>query len=140
MASTQWIDNLEIESVADDGAVDDWHFAAMAPEERETVLNWLYWNLIPSEKTTIGNSYGMKHVLQDRTRIYMTNNQFKEAMLQAGYYPKNPTALNWTFHLKRESPIFQHFRDGRTGIPYTLDSRVNNEYAVKAIMAKGLPK
>ena len=52
------------------------------------------------EKCTIlagRTSYGMKHILHDDTEVYLTNNQFKDAMLLAGYKPVDPNELNWRY-------------------------------------------
>jgi len=42
-------------------------------------------------------SYGMKHWLQEKHDIYMTNNEFKDAMLLAGFEPVDPDELNWHY-------------------------------------------
>ena len=49
-------------------------------------------------------SYGMKHILEQCTKIYMTNNQFKDLMMIKGFAPKNPHCLNWSFKV-REAPL-----------------------------------
>lgn len=42
----------------------------------------------------------MKHLLEHDTGIYLTNNEFKDAMLLAGYQPVNPNSLNWKHRIK----------------------------------------
>ena len=44
-------------------------------------------------------SYGLKHVLEGDTKIYLTNNQFKDATLLAGYEPVDPREYNWRFKI-----------------------------------------
>ena len=59
------------------------------------------------------NSYGLKHRMEREIGIYVTNNQFKHAMLLAGYRPHNPNVLNWEFDIelrkndiKNPNPMF----------------------------------
>ena len=40
--------------------------------------------------------------------IYLTNNQFKHAMLMAGYEPVDPDALNWEFNIALERDIIEN--------------------------------
>lgn len=94
------------------------HFCELTAEERDKVLTWLYYNVLPAKTPLYGyTSYGMKHLLEDRTRIYMTNNQFKEAMLYSGFLPANPDVLNWNFYIRKSSPIFCFQADGKQGLP-----------------------
>lgn len=97
---------------------DDLHFDDLPEEDRRTVLTWLYYNIIPSEKRLACNtSYGMKHILQDRTDIYLSNNQFKEAMILLGHFPYDVDTLNWQFFIRKTSPMFCIQNDGKSGLP-----------------------
>ena len=49
--------------------------------------------------------------------IDITNNQMKEAMWNLGFRPTKINTLNWTFKIKKSSPIFQRQIDGRLGMP-----------------------
>jgi hypothetical protein len=56
------------------------------------------------------SSYGMKHRFEgsagnSHAHLYMTNGEFKGAMLAAGYEPVDREALNWMFRLKPRSPL-----------------------------------
>lgn len=75
------------------------------PKVQECVLLWIKKYLSPTKKTVLdtSSSYGLKHILQNDTGIYLTNNQFKDAMLLSGYYPANPNELNWHFCISRRS-------------------------------------
>ena len=44
-------------------------------------------------------SYGLKHILENEFGIYLTNNQFKDAMYMMGHYPTNEKDLNWYFRI-----------------------------------------
>ena len=37
--------------------------------------------------------------MDDEIAVYVTNNQFKEATLQAGYKPIDTKELNWEYHI-----------------------------------------
>lgn len=50
----------------------------------------------PNYKST---SYGIKHILENEFGIYLTNNQFKDAMYMTGHYPVNEKELNWHFRI-----------------------------------------
>lgn len=98
------------------------HFTDLDPEEQEKCVEWLRYNLVPAGKVLHNHtSYGMKHILQDRTNVYMTNNAFKELMLLCGFYPSEPDILNWTFYVKKTSPMFMTQADGRQGLPMLGD-------------------
>ena len=49
------------------------------------------------------SSYGLKHDLQKSTGVYMTNNQFKDLMLQHGFKPANTHDLNWNFGISEKA-------------------------------------
>ena len=75
---------------------------------QETVLSWIKGHI--RESRTIyeyRTSYGLKHDLQRDTKIYLTNNEFKDAMMTGGFYPVDPDELNWHYRidvLDREEP------------------------------------
>ena len=49
----------------------------------------------------------MKHLLERDTKIYMTNNQFKDAMLLCGYEPVDERLLNWNYRISKKSLAFK---------------------------------
>ena len=60
-------------------------------EVKKAVDGWIGKNIRTAKKILRGRtSYGMKHILEHDTGIYLTNNEFKDAMLLAGYSPVNP--------------------------------------------------
>ena len=77
-------------------------------EEQQQVMAWIRRN-IPPRKTENQRhtSYGIKHILQHDTGIYLTNNEFKDAMMLAGYQPVDENALNWTYGISEKSVAFQ---------------------------------
>lgn len=94
------------------------HFSDLSAEEQNLALTWLEWNIYGAHNVLRGHtSYGMKHVLESRTNIYMTNNQFKEAMLKLWHFPHDVNTLNWEFSIKKGSPIFKLQIDKKYGLP-----------------------
>lgn len=69
-------------------------------EELITIGNWIKDNIMPSEVLYHGTSYGLKHRLEHDTKIYMTNNEFKDAMWLAGYFPVDADELNWEYYIQ----------------------------------------
>ena len=96
---------------------DNAHFNEMSPVVQEKVLTWIRANIFPRKTPLLNSSsYGMKHVLQDRTNIYMTNNQFKEAMLLCDFFPVHKEELNWHYCISKKSPIFVEQEDHKRGL------------------------
>ncbi len=97
--------------------VDTDRFCDLSEEEQRKVITWIRGNVKPCPRPCHRlSSYGMKHVLEHRTNIYVTNNQFKEAMLQCGFYPEKVDELNWYFYVCPLSPVFVEQEDGRDGL------------------------
>ena len=91
----------------ENGYIDDALISSHNKEEIAIILDWINTNFIP-RKTVLrtSSSYGLKHILQHDTGIYLTNNEFKDAMLMAGYGPTNPNELNWHYCISKRSPVF----------------------------------
>ena len=73
----------------------------------------------------------LKEVLYKRTQIHLYNNQFKEAMLINGFWPRDPSELNWVFHIQASSPAIRTQADGYPGIPI-IGRQELNEYRKKS--------
>ena len=87
------------------GFVDDELLTDCTQEEQKVVLNWIRENFIPSEKHYRNiTSYSLKHALEHSTGIYLTNNQFKDAMMMCGYNPVDCNWLNWEYCISKKSP------------------------------------
>lgn len=85
-------------------------FIALPLERKIALLQWIQTNLIPrSTINPLHSSYGIKElvILPNGMYSYFTNDEFKGAMLVAGYKVKDESELNWTFNLSRKSPAFQ---------------------------------
>lgn len=68
-------------------------------EDIMQINKWIKDNIRTSNSINERNSYSLKHVLEKDTRIYLTNNQFKDAMLLAGFNPVKEDEINWRFRV-----------------------------------------
>ena len=59
------------------------------------------------------------------------NHPFKEAMLINGFWPRDPSELNWVFHIQASSPAIRTQADGYPGIPI-IGRQELNEYRKKS--------
>ena len=67
---------------------------------RLRVEKWIKENLRPSKDVyTERSSYSLKHILENDTGIYLTNNEFKDALFISGFEPENVNEVNWHFKL-----------------------------------------
>lgn len=65
------------------------------------VFGWIHDHIAPASKTcTRYSSYSLKHMVEDDIGYYITNNQFKDAMLLCGYQPVNANQANWLFRIR----------------------------------------
>ena len=84
---------------------DDHHLYELPLETQNIILDWVFWNFYPAQKIYPHlTSDDLKEVLYKRTQIHLHNNQFKEAMLINGFWPRDPSELNWVFHIQASSP------------------------------------
>lgn len=104
------IENGHPISVAGKDSIDDKLLTdRLTEQEQQMVLNWIKANIRP-RKTPMyrATSYGIKHILDADLHLYLTNNQFKDAMLMCGFEPVDETELNWFYRISTRSPIFLH--------------------------------
>lgn len=107
-----------VKTFFENGEIDNTHLSDLPAEEQKAFVTWIGYNFYPAKVFLASlTSYGFKHVYERRAHIYVTNNQFKEAMLMNGFYPKDASELNWIFRIKKSSPALKTFRDGKLGIP-----------------------
>ena len=82
----------------ENGAVDKALITDCNEAEIRLVGEWIRKNIRHAKEILVGRtSYGLKHTLHQDTGVYLTNNQFKDAMLLAGYKPIDPNELNWHY-------------------------------------------
>lgn len=85
----------------ENGTIDDELLTDHSESEIVKIGGWIRKNIRGSRTILKGHtSYGLKHILEHDTGIYMTNNEFKDAMLLAGYKPVDPDELNWIYRIR----------------------------------------
>lgn len=70
----------------------------LRPLEKEILTYWIEHAICGAVRYSKRSSYGIKHDFE-REGFYITNGQFKGAMLAAGYQPKSTRELNWIFKI-----------------------------------------
>ena len=91
----------------ENGTVDAGLITDKPLEVQETVYAWIRENITPRKTPNrYRSSYGIKHILQGDTGIYLTNNEFKDAMMRCGFLPVDENTLNWTYRISQKSPAF----------------------------------
>ena len=86
------------------------HFDKLTDGEQYTLCKWINDNFIktktPNNRHT---SYGLKHIFENTVDgFYITNGQFKGAMCNCGFKPKNKNDLNWIFYISQKSPAIKN--------------------------------
>ena len=78
-------------------------------KDKNKLLKWIRENFIAIKSTNYkcGTSYGLKHLIQYQEGLYVTNEQFKEAMLLCGFKPGNPYNRRWNFNISQKSKAFK---------------------------------
>jgi hypothetical protein len=96
------------------GHIDDALMSKEKPEVQAALAEWIAMYLAPTANAVLKtqDSYSLKHIFERDTGIYLTNNQFKDAMLMCGYNPVNPEELNWQYRISKKSPALQGKLDG----------------------------
>ena len=99
----------------ENGFVDDGLITDKPREVQEEVYEWIRDNIIPRKTPNHRHSsYGIKHILQGDSGIYLTNNEFKDAMMRCGFLPVDADELNWIYRISEKSPAFDwKSRSGR---------------------------
>ena len=85
-----------------------WMGGLQTSEDIDYLLNWIRENIRPRKTPNkMHTSYGLKHIFEESERgFYVTNNQFKDAMLTAGFAPVDPNRKNWWYCISEKSPCF----------------------------------
>ena len=77
---------------------EDWD--NLSAQEKETVTAWIRDYLTPSRSGERHSSYGLKHIMDSDTGLYVTNGQMKGGMAACGYPAQEPDVLNWVYRVK----------------------------------------
>lgn len=84
-------------------------------EERKALVDWCINAFLPSDELLKNRtSYGLKHTFEHAPKgFYSSNDEFKAAMLLAGWIPDNPDDLNWEYYIYKYSAGvvgYKHFK------------------------------
>lgn len=64
-------------------------------EKQEALIKWIEHNIHGRKIVNFKySSYSLKSLAERSIHYYITNNQFKDAMLHCGFYPINPAEKN----------------------------------------------
>lgn len=108
-----------IQSVA---MADEAEYELLGQAQKDQLRQWITENLEPAATPWLAgkhrgamSSYGIKHVFSEHVAGpagdgYVSNGEFKGAMLDAGYQPVDAEATNWVFRCrpKRGSRLHEH--------------------------------
>lgn len=89
--------------------------SSLSHDEEVALRWWIIENFIKRKTVnTRYTSYGLKHVFErSENGFYITNDEFKRAMLDCGFLPGDETALNWQFRIAQRSPAVKAMHSGR---------------------------
>lgn len=81
------------------------NYEELIPEKQDILQDWIFKNFEISERFHLGNaSNNLKNLFENSPEgFYITNGQFKGAMLIAGYRVKDDKQLNWYFNISKRS-------------------------------------
>jgi hypothetical protein len=111
--------------------------------EKDALVYWIEHAICSATRYSNRTSYGIKHDFE-REAFYLTNGQFKGAMLAAGYQPEDAQELNWTFKIKPYKGN-QHSGDDAGWFRIGQDDPTRQEFArlltlVREAEAEGVEK
>lgn len=76
-------------------------FLSLTPEQRGLMTEWIAGEYDTASKAFSATSYGEKHQFEDSEYgFYVTNGQFKGAMLEMGWKPIDASEMNWRYKIK----------------------------------------
>lgn len=80
----------------------------LTKQEEKILLDWIS-NFKPIKTFNLKHtSYGLKHIFERTEQgFYITNDEFKDAMLKAGFKVKDKSAVNWVFNISQKSTNFE---------------------------------
>jgi len=83
---------------------DPMDFLRLSEYEQQDLLDWIECAFDLDEAVYPVSSYGLKHQYEQDTGYYITNGQFKGAMIQYGHEPVDPRYLNCRYLVKLTLP------------------------------------
>lgn len=91
--------------IKNNGVNNPTNYEELSIEQKEILQDWIFKNFEIAERFNLTHtSYGLKHLFEKSPEgFYITNGQFKGAMLNAGYKVKDHKELNWHFNVSKRS-------------------------------------
>ena len=83
---------------------DPMDFLRLSEYEQQDLLDWIECAFDLDEAVYTASSYALKHQYEQDTGYYITNGQFKGAMIQYGHEPVDPRYLNCRYLIKLALP------------------------------------
>lgn len=81
------------------------HYNDLIHEQKQILDTWIKTSFEASRKEYDGgSSYPLKHHFSRECGFYISNAQFKAAMLEAGFPPLDPEKQNWHFKMTEKIP------------------------------------
>lgn len=125
----------------ENGVSDSKLIYTLSDTEVALVSSWIKDNIRHANGNFTGRtSNGLKHLLQQDCGVHLTNNQFKHAMLLAGYAPIDADELNWEFNImltkdiiENPSPFFNWL------VEYTDEDSMIGDFARDVMIDKAFP-
>lgn len=94
------------------------------------VSDWIKNNIVPAtnEPSTCDGNY-LKRALEDSIGIYLTTNEFKDAMILAGYLPDDANVFDWKFSgIRLKSIMDNHNPFFQWALKYKDDETLNGKF------------
>lgn len=83
------------------------YFHVLDADIKVKIVRWCQTQFVATKSFNKAHtSYGLKHILERHDNTYLTNGQFKAAMLLAGFSCEDTNELNWHFNIAESSPAF----------------------------------
>lgn len=78
-------------------------YKGLPKQRQDNVCRWIHNNISIARRKCNETSYGLKHIFEhDKSHggEYLTNGEFKGAMIACGFNPIEPEALNAIYRIK----------------------------------------
>jgi len=97
-------------------------YDSLSAEAKQAVQYWISKAIHSANRIASSSSYGLKHDYERESKHYLSNGEFKGAMLAAGYTPVNKDEKNWLFKIrptydKRHIPHDSSSQSTASGLP-----------------------
>lgn len=85
-------------------------FYELTSDQQRILKKWVSLNLKPIKSfNNFHSSYKLKHIFEDSTEgFYISNGQFKGAMLACEFKVKDKSKINWHFNISQKSNAFRN--------------------------------